>query len=679
MRRQGRRNYFRRTLIIYTIVCLIPMLVLSSSLYRQIVREHEQEEYKRFGETSGAISAALFDKLEEVFDLGSRLSLTPWVLRLRSNNDILYNSIDHNRQGEIRNELKLYEMFIGVSDQMGIFLPMRGEVFTRNGLTYPTFFFSQFPVPLSDSERGALWAMLEGASSPAVVNLRSAGLSSAGERDLMLICPLDMLKKPRAVLYCYIAGGAVEGLAARAGLEDVASVRLLKGDAAIFLWDLGERPRSEILLSSSRAIGSEQLTCQVTFSGDIRPQGLAAFNALFTSIVIALLLSAAIALPLALRAYRPIGALAKKVGGGEDLPGGDELSMIESQYDRLAGERDHLSGRIVQYEAAMRDQLLTSLLHGVFAEGDLPDVTTRLRLDSDINYQVMVFHGTTGAVGYARACLRLEEGGARAELIKGEGEDWVLILEAGDAGELAALLAEEAEGAEIFVGHPYPGILGISKSYYDIRQLEDISYFYPIDWEVQLINQLKLGNGEMALTIISQIRQENGSRGISHRAQGELINTLAGTLVRVAGEFELDGGGLIASLNGGDWDGLLLATGRLCGEIDASKEDESARLGALMMAYVGEHFRDPDLSLAALQEEFGCSQPVLSRAFKRAARLTYYDYLSRLRIEEAKRLLREGGRSVGGVAAEVGYLSEATFQRAFKRYEGVSPKEYARG
>ena len=52
-------------------------------------------------------------------------------------------------------------------------------------------------------------------------------------------------------------------------------------------------------------------------------------------------------------------------------------------------------------------------------------------------------------------------------------------------------------------------------------------------------------------------------------------------------------------------------------------------------------------------------------------------YLHRLRINEARRLLESGGRTVRAVCNEVGYEDLPFFRRLFKRYTGISPKEYA--
>ncbi|WP_049805121.1 AraC family transcriptional regulator [Stigmatella aurantiaca] len=55
------------------------------------------------------------------------------------------------------------------------------------------------------------------------------------------------------------------------------------------------------------------------------------------------------------------------------------------------------------------------------------------------------------------------------------------------------------------------------------------------------------------------------------------------------------------------------------------------------------------------------------------------EYLARWRMTKAAQLLRESNLSLSEVAAHAGYHSEASFNRAFKRWEGVAPGAYRRG
>lgn len=65
-----------------------------------------------------------------------------------------------------------------------------------------------------------------------------------------------------------------------------------------------------------------------------------------------------------------------------------------------------------------------------------------------------------------------------------------------------------------------------------------------------------------------------------------------------------------------------------------------------------------------------------SRLFKRSTGLTPSQYFIRLRMAEARRLLRETGRRVIEIGLDVGYASPSHFAQVFRRVVGVSPSEY---
>jgi AraC-like DNA-binding protein len=64
------------------------------------------------------------------------------------------------------------------------------------------------------------------------------------------------------------------------------------------------------------------------------------------------------------------------------------------------------------------------------------------------------------------------------------------------------------------------------------------------------------------------------------------------------------------------------------------------------------------------------------KVFKKAARVTFMEYLARVRVEHAKRLLADRVLQVTGVADRAGFGSISQFNRVFRKYTGASPSEY---
>src|SRR5215217_2658268 len=66
------------------------------------------------------------------------------------------------------------------------------------------------------------------------------------------------------------------------------------------------------------------------------------------------------------------------------------------------------------------------------------------------------------------------------------------------------------------------------------------------------------------------------------------------------------------------------------------------------------------------------------RVYKRAFGETPHEFLTRLRIERAKRLLARGSHNVTEACFEVGFSSLGSFSALFAHRVGLSPSEYRR-
>lgn len=82
------------------------------------------------------------------------------------------------------------------------------------------------------------------------------------------------------------------------------------------------------------------------------------------------------------------------------------------------------------------------------------------------------------------------------------------------------------------------------------------------------------------------------------------------------------------------------------------------------------------ISLNAIAKEAGLSRFHLVRLFKQVHGETPFKRLTRLRMEEAQRRLRQGRESVTEIAFACGYENSAHFATAFRRSVGVPPSLY---
>jgi two-component system, response regulator YesN len=110
----------------------------------------------------------------------------------------------------------------------------------------------------------------------------------------------------------------------------------------------------------------------------------------------------------------------------------------------------------------------------------------------------------------------------------------------------------------------------------------------------------------------------------------------------------------------------------------AARKVES-RIVVLAKRAIHERFADPEFSLEAASERAGVSKNHLSFEFSRETGETFIEYVARVRIDEAKRLLATTSLLVYEVGERVGYPSVEHFSRVFKKVAGVSPVKFRAG
>jgi two-component system response regulator YesN len=93
-------------------------------------------------------------------------------------------------------------------------------------------------------------------------------------------------------------------------------------------------------------------------------------------------------------------------------------------------------------------------------------------------------------------------------------------------------------------------------------------------------------------------------------------------------------------------------------------------------SYLGQNYADPSLSLVHLSDQYGIAPTQLSRMFKEEVGEKLVDYLTKIRMEQAKRLLIDTNRPVQDVALDVGYVHPFSFIRAFKKHVGKTPGDF---
>lgn len=97
---------------------------------------------------------------------------------------------------------------------------------------------------------------------------------------------------------------------------------------------------------------------------------------------------------------------------------------------------------------------------------------------------------------------------------------------------------------------------------------------------------------------------------------------------------------------------------------------------ALDVANYVQHHLSEAISAERIANALYISRPHLSRKFKEDTGESLTDFVLKEKTEEAKRLIRYSDKPMTAIGAYLGFSSPSHFSRVFRRYAGVSPREY---
>jgi AraC family transcriptional activator of mtrCDE len=177
------------------------------------------------------------------------------------------------------------------------------------------------------------------------------------------------------------------------------------------------------------------------------------------------------------------------------------------------------------------------------------------------------------------------------------------------------------------------------------------------------------------------------SRLVVSAASGSAATAGPGTAAQLAGlvglmrsESAIDNLGGRAMLNAFST-AMFALTLRMASELEGAPAGLLALAGYPRLApALDVLFREPDRawSLPELARLCNMSRATIARHFQEKLGCTANDLLTDIRMTLAANKLRKSSASTAAVAEEVGYQSEAAFQRAFKQRMGVTPAQWRR-
>lgn len=114
--------------------------------------------------------------------------------------------------------------------------------------------------------------------------------------------------------------------------------------------------------------------------------------------------------------------------------------------------------------------------------------------------------------------------------------------------------------------------------------------------------------------------------------------------------------------------------GEMLEVIQDGTEDDSSLIQKIKNLVEKEYMHDVSLSYVA--EKVNLAPAYVSYVFKKETGQTLIKYITETKMEKARLLLEEGVLKMGQIAKACGYENQSYFNRAFKNYYGLTPKQF---
>ncbi len=223
--------------------------------------------------------------------------------------------------------------------------------------------------------------------------------------------------------------------------------------------------------------------------------------------------------------------------------------------------------------------------------------------------------------------------------------------------------------------------------YKDINFGESISDYYPHHLQEQIFNAIRLGKEQLVRSLVEEFFEEiQNNTGMNV----EYIQTICIEFVILAQKLLLESNDIRLNIDQRKdlWKGILkqktlsqtkewMCT-QLCDMVKQIAIIHSQRSRSIIERIkktVQERYRD-NITIQTLAQEFFITPNYLSMLFKKETGEGFKEYLTRIRVEKAKKLMQNSSLKLYEIAEAVGYTDPDYFTKVFKKYTGVTPTEY---
>jgi len=105
-------------------------------------------------------------------------------------------------------------------------------------------------------------------------------------------------------------------------------------------------------------------------------------------------------------------------------------------------------------------------------------------------------------------------------------------------------------------------------------------------------------------------------------------------------------------------------------------KEDSTDMTKQVLSYCATHFSDEDISIQKIADALYISSSYVSKIFNQKLHYSFREYINVLRVNHAKKLLKEMDYRIVDVMTECGFKNQSSFNRIFYEACQMSPKQY---
>jgi two-component system response regulator YesN len=114
---------------------------------------------------------------------------------------------------------------------------------------------------------------------------------------------------------------------------------------------------------------------------------------------------------------------------------------------------------------------------------------------------------------------------------------------------------------------------------------------------------------------------------------------------------------------------------KACNYLKELQSSKRSNIIEKIQTYIEEHFSE-DLTLKSISNIFYMNPVYLGRLFKNTTGDSFNDYVNKIRISKAKKMLLQDSSNIGRIIENLGFNNQEYFYRLFPKYEGITFAEY---